>query len=470
MTLRGISLASAFARPAASAAAGRRPPALLRIESVTKSFARAGGGDLDVLRGIDLEIREGEIVALLGRSGSGKSTLLRIAAGLIEPTEGRVLYRNRQIRGVNPGIALVFQSFALMPWLDVQANVELGLEALGVEPGERARKAVAVLDLVGLDGFEQAYPRELSGGMRQRVGVARALAVEPDVLLMDEPFSALDVLTAENLRGEILDLWLDGRIPTRAILVVTHNIEEAVLLADRIVVLGTNPGIIRAELPVPLARPRDRAAADFQVITDRVYTLMTNPDVMVEDVVGGYTPKEPQRPATDLPRLPAARPGAMVGLVELIDERGGRVDLAHLADELRIEADELLAPLDALVLLGFARVVEGDALLTDAGTALARGDLQGRKLLFREALVSRVEVVARILAALRAKADGRMPAPFFLDQIARHFTTPEAEAQLATVADWGGFAELFEYDSDRDEFQRGEGAEVGPGAGAATPG
>lgn len=440
------------------ASTSRRPSALLKVESVTKSFPMAGGAALDVLRGIDLEVREGEIVALLGRSGSGKSTLLRILAGLIKPSEGRVLYRNRPIRGVNPGVSLVFQSFALMPWLDVQANVELGLEALGMSPDERARKAIAVLDLVGLDGFEQAYPKELSGGMRQRVGVARALAVEPDVLLMDEPFSALDVLTAENLRGEILDLWAEGRIPTRAILVVTHNIEEAVLLADRIIVLGTNPGIIRAELPVPLSRPRGRSSVDVQQLTDTVYRLMTNPDVILEDVVGGYTPKEPQRAAAELPRLPEVRPGAMLGLVELIDERGGQVDLARIADELNIEADELLAPLDALVLLGFARLGEGDASLTGPGVALARADLQGRKVLFREALVARIAIVGRVLATLRAKADGRMPAAFFLDQIARHFTAPEAHAQLATVADWGAFAELFEYDPDRDEFQRGEAA------------
>jgi len=437
--------------------AGRPPSVLLRAEGVTKSFPLPGGEPLDVLRGVDVEVRDGEIVALLGRSGSGKSTLLRILAGLIEPTEGRVLYRNRPFRGVNPGVALVFQSFALLPWLDVQANVELGLEALGTPAEERARKAVGVIDLVGLDGYEQAYPKEMSGGMRQRVGVARALAVEPDVLLMDEPFSALDVLTAENLRGEILDLWGEGRIPTRSILIVTHNIEEAVLLADRIVVLGTNPGIVRAELPVGLDRPRDRDADAFKALTDTVYRLMTNPDVMLEDVVAGYTPKAKagaEGPA--LPRLPDIRPDAMIGLAELIEERDGCVDLYRLADELSIEADELLAPLDALVILGFARIDEGDASLSDAGKALARADLQQRKVLFREAVTARAAMVGRIVAALRAKADGRMPAEFFRAQLRRLFTEDEATAQLATAASWGTYAEVFEYDPDRDEFVRAD--------------
>ncbi|MER3417933.1 MAG: nitrate ABC transporter ATP-binding protein [Chloroflexota bacterium] len=434
----------------------RHPASLLRAEGVTKSFALRGGERLDVLRNVDLDIFEDEIVVLLGRSGSGKSTLLRILAGLIEPSEGRVLYRNRPLRGVNPGVSLVFQSFALMPWLDVLANVKLGLEALGMDERERRRRALAVIDLVGLDGYEQAYPKELSGGMRQRVGVARALAVEPDVLLMDEPFSALDVLTAENLRGEILDLWTEGRIPTRAILVVTHNIEEAVLLADRIVILGTDPGIIRAELPVTLARPRDRKSVTFAGLVDTVYRLMTNPEVILEDVLGPAQTVPRGVSGPQLSRLPEVRPGAMIGLVELIDERGGQVDLYRLADELHIEADELLAPLDALVLLGFARVEEGDAILTGAGVLLARADLQGRKVLFREALVDHVAIIGRIVAALRAKADGRLPAEFFLDQLERNFTAPEAQAQLATAEHWGTFAELFEFDPDRDEFVRSD--------------
>ncbi len=446
------------APPAGRPANARRPAVLLRAEGITKSVPLPGGATLDVLRDIDLEVREGEIVALLGRSGSGKSTLLRIVAGLIPPSEGRVLYRNRPLRGVNPGVSLVFQTFALLPWLDVQDNVELGLEALGVEPEERAAKAIRVLDLVGLDGYEQAYPKELSGGMRQRVGVARALAVEPDVLLMDEPFSALDVLTAENLRGEILDLWADGSIPTRAIVIVTHNIEEAVLLADRIVILGTNPGSIRAELPVALPRPRDRDAAEFQALADTVYAMMTNPAVMLEDVLKGRSPERDEAAAVlpALPRLPNVRPGAMIGLAELIDDRGGRADLYRLADELSVELDELLEPFDGLAMLGLARADGGEAALTGAGISLARADLQGRKVLFRSAATDRIALVGRIEAALRAKSDGRMPAAFFLDQLGRLFTPDEAEAQLATAANWGAYAELFEYDPDREDFVRGE--------------
>jgi len=456
MSLLALQLFNASTVLGAMPGSERRPASLLRAEGVTKSFALPGGGRLDVLRDIDLDVREGEIVALLGRSGSGKSTLLRILAGLIQPSEGRVLYRNRPVRGVNPGVSLVFQSFALMPWLDVLGNVELGLEALGMEPEERRRRALATIDLVGLDGFEQAYPKELSGGMRQRVGVARALAVEPDVLLMDEPFSALDVLTAENLRGEILDLWTEGRIPTRAIVVVTHNIEEAVLLADRIVILGTDPGIIRAELPVSLARPRNRRSSTFIGLVDAVYKLMTNPQTMLEDVIGPAQTAPRAVSGPQLSRLPEVRPGAMIGLVELLDEHGGRADLYQLADELSIEADTLLSSVDALVLLGFARVEEGDAILTDAGISLARADLQGRKVLFREALMDHVAIVRRIVAALRAKADGRLPAEFFLDQLERTFSEAEARTQLKTAEQWGSFAELFEYDPDRDEFVRSD--------------
>ena len=234
---------------------------LIDVDQVTKTFDTLDG-PLPVLDGVSLEVRAGEIVALLGKSGSGKSTLLRCVAGLIAPSSGTVAFRGEPVNGPNAGTAMVFQSFALLPWLTVQQNVELGLEARGVEPGERAQRADRAIDLIGLDGFESAYPKELSGGMRQRVGFARALVVEPEVLLMDEPFSALDVLTAENLRGELLELWDNDEFPVEAIVLVTHNIEEAVLLADRVIVLGSNPGRIKAELPVVLPRPRDRNAPE----------------------------------------------------------------------------------------------------------------------------------------------------------------------------------------------------------------
>src|ERR1700687_5012472 len=248
---------------------------LLDISGVCRSFPKGSGEELLVLEKVDLTIRSGEIVGLLGRSGSGKSTLLRIIAGLIAPSSGDAKCRGETIIGPPNGVSMVFQSFALFPWLTVLQNVELGLEALGVESTERRTRALAAIDLIGLDGFESAYPKELSGGMRQRVGFARALVVNPDVLLLDEPFSALDVLTAETLRGDLMDLWLGQRIPTKGILFVSHNIEEAVEIADRILIFGSDPGQIRSEIAVPLARPRDWGSPGFRQIVDQVYTLLT---------------------------------------------------------------------------------------------------------------------------------------------------------------------------------------------------
>jgi NitT/TauT family transport system ATP-binding protein len=294
--------------------------AIVDVNSVTKAFTTPDGQALPVLDGITFTLHEGEIVALLGKSGSGKSTLLRCIAGLIAPTAGTVTYRGAPLNGANPGVAMVFQTFALLPWLTVQQNVELGLQARGVPETERAQRALDAIDIIGLDGFEGAYPKELSGGMRQRVGFARALVVQPDALLMDEPFSALDVLTAENLRTELTGLWSGNQFPTKAILVVTHNIEEAVLLADRILVLSSNPGRIKAELPVDLPRPRDRHAPAFDALVDTVYGILTGREDAAAEAVepapsragcpapaGQYpTPACPR--STRLPRAPATIP------------------------------------------------------------------------------------------------------------------------------------------------------------------
>src|SRR5689334_18242887 len=248
---------------------------LIQLAAVGKSFTGADGAPRRILDGVDFALRQGEIVALLGKSGSGKSTLLRIMAGLVPSDGGSASYRGRPIAGPAPGVAMVFQSFALFPWLTVQQNVELGLEAQGVAPGERERRADAVLELIGLAGFGGALPRELSGGMRQRVGIARALVTNPDVLLMDEAFSALDVLTGETLRGDILQLWETSQIPTRGIVVVSHNIEEAVMMADRIIILSSDPGRIRSEVRINLPRPRDVDSPRVRALVDQVYGLMT---------------------------------------------------------------------------------------------------------------------------------------------------------------------------------------------------
>jgi NitT/TauT family transport system ATP-binding protein len=420
---------------------------LLEARQVTQRFPLPDGGrEYTVLQGVDLALGEGEIVALLGKSGSGKSTLLRILAGLIAPSQGEVRYRGPAIGSdACPGVAMVFQTFALLPWLDVLGNVELGLKARGVPAGVRRPKALQMIDLIGLDGFESAYPRELSGGMRQRVGVARALAVEPDVLLMDEPFSALDVLTAESLRGELLELWLGRKIPTRAILLVTHNIEEAVLLADRVVVFGAHPGHVRAEAAVPLPRPRSRTAAEVQRLMDRLYELMTRPE----------TDDEARRLARDRPRLaplPHARIEALAGLIELLAERGGRDDLHRLAADLQFEADDLLPLVDGAVLLGLARVETGDAILTGSGTAFAEAPIPGRKELFRRLLLARPTLVTRIHGALAAKQNHRLPEALFLDLLEEHFSASEARRQLDTALDWGRYAELFAFEKDTHEL------------------
>jgi NitT/TauT family transport system ATP-binding protein len=418
---------------------------LVSVDAVSKSFTGAAGDELRVLDDISLDLRVGEIVALLGRSGSGKSTLLRTIAGLIAPTSGSVRYRGQELNGANPGVAMVFQSFALMPWLTVQDNVELGLAARGVAPVTRRERALEAIDLIGLDGFESAYPKELSGGMRQRVGFARALVLEPDLLLMDEPFSALDVLTAENLRTELTSLWTGRQFPTKGICIVTHNIEEAVLLADRVVVLGANPGRIRAEVPVDLERPRDRRSAAFAALVDRLYDLLTGrePDAHLAE------------PATATPTaqpLPIASVGGLAGLVEIVYAQGGRVDLPGLAAELTFDIDDLLPLVDAATMLGFVEVAGGDLTLTAVGKDFTTADIQHSKRLFAEQVRHRAPLVRTICSALAASADGNLRAGFFLDPLRRGFSTSDAQQQLDTAIDWGRYAELFDYDTDSDQI------------------
>ena len=426
---------------------------LVEVRGLRKTFATRDG-ELPVLEGIDLHVREGEIVALLGRSGSGKSTLLRCIAGLIPPTDGLVLYREQPFVGTNPGAAMVFQSFALLPWLTVQQNVELGLEARGQQPAERAGRALRAIDLIGLDGFESAYPKELSGGMRQRVGFARALVTEPDILLMDEPFSALDVLTAENLRTELLELWAGGEFPTRAILIVTHNIEEAVLFADRVIVLGTNPGTIKAEIPIALQRPRDRRGPEFEALLDRIYGIMTGRDVE----------EELSRPAAAAPQPAAAEPGQVMlphasvdgfsGLLEILRDAGGSADLADLADDLSLEVDDLLPLVDASLLLGFVTTHDGELRLTGTGRRFADADIQSSKQQFATVAREHVPLVRTIHSALQRADDGALKEAFFLDLLRRQYSADEARAQLDTAIDWGRYGELYEYAADTAEITR----------------
>ncbi|MCU1700975.1 MAG: nitrate transporter ATP-binding protein [Mycobacterium sp.] len=429
---------------------------LIEVDDVCKSFPGAAGEDLRVLDSIDLQLRTGEIVALLGRSGSGKSTLLRIIAGLIPATTGTVRYRGSELNGTNPGAALVFQSFALMPWLTVQDNVELGLTARGVSPAHRKQRALDAIDMIGLDGFESAYPKELSGGMRQRVGFARALVLEPDLLLMDEPFSALDVLTAENLRTELVNLWMGENFPTKAICIVTHNIEEAVLLADRVVVLGANPGRILTEVRVDLERPRDRRAPAFEALVDQLYGQLTGRET-VEAVAEHVAVTPITRP------LPDASVGGLAGLVEIVYANGGVIGLADLADELNFEIDDLLPLVDAGAMLGLVTVGDGELVLTETGTQFTTADIQTSKKIFANQTRSLAPLVRTICRALTGSADGTLRAGFFLDLLQRGFSADDARRQLDVAIDWGRYGELYDYDSTTDDITADPAAGIHPG-------
>lgn len=413
---------------------------IIAIESLCKSFKKAAEQDLLVLEDVNFKLMDGEIVALLGKSGSGKSTLLRIIAGLVPPTRGTVTYRGKTVRGPVKGIAMVFQSFALMPWLTVLENVEFGLEAQGVGKEERRHRAIEAIDIIGLDGFESAFPKELSGGMRQRVGFARALVINPDVLLMDEPFSALDVLTAENLKSDLLELWKEKKTNTNGILLVTHNIEEAATLADRIVIFGNDPGYIRAELPVTLPQPREPESAEFRALVDKIYTLMTT------------GPKEKEKRAQRERqiglgyRLPDVEPSELTGLIETMTSFEERIDLPELADELMMNIDDLFPILETLEILGFAKVSAGDIQLSDLGKQFSEADLQERKQLFAQRLLEKVPLARYIRRILDEKVGHRVSEERFLSKLEDYLSEKESERVLRTMIDWGRYAEIFAYD------------------------
>jgi NitT/TauT family transport system ATP-binding protein len=424
---------------------------IVRADLVTKTFTTPDGRALPVLDDVTFQLSEGEIVALLGKSGSGKSTLLRCVAGLIAPSAGTVTYRGEPLTGANPGVSMVFQSFALLPWLTVQQNVELGLQARGVDEAERRERALKAIDLIGLDGFEGAYPKELSGGMRQRVGFARALVVEPDALLMDEPFSALDVLTAENLRTELIGLWEGRGAPVKSILIVTHNIEEAVLLADRILVLSSNPGRIRAELEVDLPRPRDRNNLRFEALVDTVYGILTGREDAAAAALAGSGAPAPAATPISAP-LPAVSVGGLAGLLEILTDRGGEDGLAEIADELSFEIDDLLPLVDAAVLLGLARTEGPRIAITQDGQQFTAAGILTRKQMFARHAADRAPLVRAIVQALSATGRHTLREGFFLDLLRRGFSDEEARRQLDTAIDWGRYAELYDYDSDDGEL------------------
>ena len=421
--------------------------AIISAQAVTKFYAQPDGGKVEVIAPTDLTIESGTIVALLGPSGSGKSTLLRMLCGLSQPSSGQVLWHGKPVMEAKANVSLVFQAFALFPWLTVLDNVEAPLEARGMGAIERRKRALKILDTVGLDGFESAYPKELSGGMRQRVGFARALVVEPEVLFMDEPFSALDVLTAENLRNELIELWKNKRMTTNTIFIVTHNIEEAVLLADRVIVLGRNPGRIRADFQVGMIHPHDHKSPRFTQLVDYIYKVLTQPDQQIAPpglAGAASTPKGKEK----YQMLPHARPGGIAGFLELLADRGGREDLYTMSDELSMEVDDLLPIVDSAAMLGYLQVQEGQVEITSEGRAFAEADILHRKVLFREAALKNISLLRLMDSTLRSKSDHRVPDEFFHDILDEHFSEKETMRQMETALNWGRYAEIFDYDSD----------------------
>jgi NitT/TauT family transport system ATP-binding protein len=417
---------------------------LLDIHGLRHTFPKADGGDLLVLDGIELEVTQGQIVGLLGRTGSGKSTLLRLIAGLAQPSDGSVTYLGQPVLGPAPGIAMVFQGFALFPWLTVLENVQLGLEALGLPEPEIRKRALAAIDLIGLDGYESAYPRELSGGMRQRVGFARALVVHPNILLMDEPFSALDVLTAETLRTDFLELWGDGKLPIKGVILVTHNIEEAVLMCDRILLFSNNPGRIIREIGVDLPQPRNRLDPPFRELVEKIYVAMT-----------ARTPNAPTgRQVTINTVLPRVSANLFSGLIETLAAAPyrGKADLPVLADELHLEADELFPVAEAMQMFHFAEVEGGDIKLTDTGKQFAELGTDDRKKLFQKQLLAFIPLATHIRRVLQERANHAAPKSRFLDELEDHMSTEDAEHTLRAVTAWGRYAEAFAYDDDAGMF------------------
>jgi NitT/TauT family transport system ATP-binding protein len=428
-------------------AATTRMP-LIEVKGLRHLYHKGSTPDLVVLDGVEMTLCESEIVGLLGRSGSGKSTLLRSIAGLLKPTDGSITFGGAPVVGCSEGVAMVFQSFALFPWLTVLENVEIGLEARGVPAADRRKSALAAIDLIGLDGFENAYPKELSGGMRQRVGLARALVMHPKVLLMDEPFSALDVLTAETLRTDLIDLWSEGRMPIKSILMVTHNIEEAVLMCDRVLVFSSNPGRIAAEIKIDLPRPRSRMEPAFRELVDRIYGIMTKRPV-------GKPAREGAFPGSGLGMaLKYVSSNTLAGLLETVDAKPyeGKADLPHLAHSLQMEIDDLFPIAETLQLLRFAELEEGDLRLTPAGRRFAHGEVDERKRLFAEHLVTYVPIAGHIRRVLDERPSHQAPATRFQEELEDYMSPEFAGETLHAVVAWGRYGEVFAYDEQAGAF------------------
>ena len=420
---------------------------LVDVQQLGHVYGTAGGAERRVLDNVCMRLDDGEVVGLLGRSGSGKSTLLRSIAGLIAPSAGGVDFP-LDAQGLPSSVRMVFQSFALFPWLTVLQNVEVGLEALDVAAPERRRRALAAIDLIGLDGFESAFPKELSGGMRQRVGLARALVVAPDVLLMDEPFSALDVLTAETLRTDLLELWREGRMPIKSILMVTHNIEEAVLMCDRILIFSSNPGRIQREITVDLRQPRHRSDPAFQALVEHIYVQMAGGADSASPRQGPFAGNGVSMV------LPSISSNALAGLIEAVHDQPyqGRADLRELAGALRSSPSDLFPVAEVLQLMRLAEMHDGHITLLPAGHRYAQSDVDARKQLFAQQLLKYVPLVSHVRRVLDDRPTRTAPARRFRDQLEDFMSEHDAAMTLDCVTQWGRYAELFAYDEVADLF------------------
>jgi NitT/TauT family transport system ATP-binding protein len=417
---------------------------LLRLTNV---FQKYGTGEkrFTAIENVNLTIFEGDFVSLLGPSGCGKSSLLRIITGLQQAVDGNVLYRGKPLVGINPHASIVFQTFALFPWLNVQENVELALKANGVPARQRTLTAVELIDRVGLDGFETAYPRELSGGMRQKVGFARAMAVEPELLCLDEPFSALDVLSAESLRGELMELWLGGHIPTKAILMVSHNIEEAVLMADRIIIMDKNPGRIIADYLIDIPHPRNRKSPEFQAQVDHAYAILAG-QTQSEAVELGTAPGEPGLTRA----LPEVTINNLAGMLEyLANQPQKSMDIYLLAEDLQIGSDDLLDLTEVAEILSFVVIQKGDISLTPLGETFAEASIQARKEIFATR-IKRLPVFRWIVDLIQASENKRLKVEFIQKALELEFPPEEAEQQISILVDWGRYSEILSYDDDQE--------------------
>jgi len=426
--------------------------ALIQINNLRHFYHKGSGDDFLVLDNINLTLFEDEIVCLLGRSGSGKSTLIRSMSGLIQPSEGTITMQDKPLAESQVGISMVFQNFALFPWMTVLENVEVGLQAQHIKTLDCRQRAIAAIDLVGLDGYEHVYPRELSGGMQQRVGLARALVVKPLLLLMDEPFSALDVLTAEILRADLLDLWIEGQMSIKSMLIVTHNIEEAVLMADRILLFGSNPGHIVEDLRVTLPQPRNRLNPDFRALVDELYEKMTSTEARTQKKEGLF-------PGTGIGMaLPYISSNTLQGFMESVASHyQGHADLPLLADTLNIDAGEILKIVETLQLFRFCTLEKGDIELTPEGYQFAAETMEGRKQIFCTHLQKYVPLAAHIHHLLEQDARHRVSIDFVRQALKHYIPSNAAEETLKAVTSWARYAELFNYNESSEKFCLNDG-------------